>query len=44
MVFQGNSLTVKEMDAGILELKFDSSGSVNKFDQATILSCLIFKI
>ncbi len=37
MIFEGNSLTVKELDNGIYEMCFDLQGeSVNKFNQATI--------
>lgn len=35
MIFQGNSLSAQLLDDGIVELKFDAQGSVNKFDQAT---------
>jgi 3-hydroxyacyl-CoA dehydrogenase/enoyl-CoA hydratase/3-hydroxybutyryl-CoA epimerase/enoyl-CoA isomerase len=35
MIFQGKSLSAQLLDDGIVELKFDAQGSVNKFDQAT---------
>jgi 3-hydroxyacyl-CoA dehydrogenase/enoyl-CoA hydratase/3-hydroxybutyryl-CoA epimerase/enoyl-CoA isomerase len=35
MIFQGNSLSAQLLDDGIVELKYDAKGSVNKFDQAT---------
>lgn len=35
MIFQGNSLSAQLLDDGIVELKYDAQGSVNKFDQAT---------
>lgn len=37
MVYEGNSLSVKMTDDGIAELIFDAQGSVNKFDQQTVL-------
>ncbi len=37
MIFQGNSITVEQLDNGIAELKFDHQGeSVNKFDVQTV--------
>jgi 3-hydroxyacyl-CoA dehydrogenase/enoyl-CoA hydratase/3-hydroxybutyryl-CoA epimerase/enoyl-CoA isomerase len=36
MIFQGKSLSAQLLDDGIVELKFDAQGSVNKFDQATL--------
>ena len=36
-MFTGNAITLTELDAGLVELCFDSkSGPVNKFDQATL--------
>ncbi len=35
MIFQGKSLSAQLLDDGIVKLKFDAQGSVNKFDQAT---------
>jgi 3-hydroxyacyl-CoA dehydrogenase/enoyl-CoA hydratase/3-hydroxybutyryl-CoA epimerase/enoyl-CoA isomerase len=35
MIYQGNSLSAQLLEDGIVELKFDAQGSVNKFDQAT---------
>ena len=35
MIYQGKSLSAQLLDDGIIELKFDAQGSVNKFDQAT---------
>jgi len=35
MIYQGNSLSVQMLEDGILELKFDAQGSVNKFDIET---------
>ena len=35
MIYQGKSLSAQLLDDGIVELKFDAQGSVNKFDQAT---------
>lgn len=35
MLFQGNSITAELIEDGIVEMKFDAKGSVNKFDQAT---------
>ncbi|WP_114324844.1 fatty acid oxidation complex subunit alpha FadB [Candidatus Colwellia aromaticivorans] len=37
MIFQGKSLSAQLLDDGIVELKFDAQGSVNKFDQATFV-------
>jgi 3-hydroxyacyl-CoA dehydrogenase/enoyl-CoA hydratase/3-hydroxybutyryl-CoA epimerase/enoyl-CoA isomerase len=37
MVYEGKSLIVKLADDGIAELVFDAQGSVNKFDQQTVL-------
>ena len=37
MIFEGNSLTVKALEDGIVELNFDLQGeSVNKFNRATV--------
>ena len=36
MLFQGKSLSAQLLDDGIVELKFDAQGSVNKFDQVTV--------
>ena len=35
MLFQGKSLSAELLADGIVEVKFDAEGSVNKFDQAT---------
>ncbi len=35
MIYQGKSLSAHLLDGGIVELKFDAQGSVNKFDQVT---------
>ena len=35
MIYQGKSLSAQLLEDGIVELKFDAQGSVNKFDQAT---------
>ena len=35
MIYQGNSLSAQLLEDGIVELKFDAQGSVNKFDKAT---------
>jgi 3-hydroxyacyl-CoA dehydrogenase/enoyl-CoA hydratase/3-hydroxybutyryl-CoA epimerase/enoyl-CoA isomerase len=35
MIYQGKSLSAQLLEDGIVELKFDAPGSVNKFDQAT---------
>jgi len=35
MIYQGNSLSAKLIEDGIVDLKFDAQGSVNKFDQET---------
>ena len=37
MVYQGKSLSVEMLEDGILELKFDAQGSVNKFDMQTFI-------
>ena len=37
MIYQGKSLSAQLIDDGIVELKFDAQGSVNKFDQATFV-------
>ena len=37
MIYQGQSLSAQLLDDGIVELKFDAQGSVNKFDQATFV-------
>jgi 3-hydroxyacyl-CoA dehydrogenase/enoyl-CoA hydratase/3-hydroxybutyryl-CoA epimerase/enoyl-CoA isomerase len=37
MIYQGNSLSAQLLEDGIVELKFDAQGSVNKFDQATFV-------
>jgi len=37
MIYEGKSLSVKMTDDGIAELVFDAQGSVNKFDQQTVL-------
>ena len=36
MIYQGKSLSAQLLDDGIVELKFDAQGSVNKFDQTTM--------
>ena len=35
MIYQGKSLSAQLIEEGIVELKFDAQGSVNKFDKAT---------
>ena len=35
MIYQGKSLSAQLLEDGIVELKFDAQGSVNKFDKAT---------
>ncbi len=35
MLFKGKSLSAELLNDGIVEMKFDAEGSVNKFDQAT---------
>jgi 3-hydroxyacyl-CoA dehydrogenase/enoyl-CoA hydratase/3-hydroxybutyryl-CoA epimerase/enoyl-CoA isomerase len=35
MIYQGKSLSAQLLEDGIVELKFDAQGSVNKFDQTT---------
>ena len=35
MIYQGTSLSAQLLEDGIVELKFDAQGSVNKFDQTT---------
>ena len=37
MLYQGKSLSVELLEYGIVELKFDAQGSVNKFDAATFV-------
>jgi len=37
MIYQGKSLSAQLLDDGIVELKFDAQGSVNKFDTATFV-------
>ena len=37
MIFQGKSLSAQLLDDGIVELKFDAQGSVNKFDQGILI-------
>lgn len=37
MIYQGKSLSAQLLEDGIVELKFDAQGSVNKFDQATFV-------
>ena len=37
MLYQGKSLSVQLLDNGIVELKYDAQGSVNKFDAATFV-------
>lgn len=39
MLFKGETLTVDLLENGMAEFKFDSAGSVNKFDQQTIQDC-----
>ena len=36
MIYQANTLSIKELDNGVAELSFCSSGSVNKLDIATL--------
>ena len=36
MIYQGNSLSVQLLEAGIVDINLDANGSVNKFDQATL--------
>lgn len=38
MIYQGDTLTVRYLESGIAELRFDAPGSVNKLDRATLLS------
>ena len=38
MIYQGEALSVQLLQDGIAELSFDSKGSVNKLDRATLLS------
>ncbi|MBM7455979.1 3-hydroxyacyl-CoA dehydrogenase/enoyl-CoA hydratase/3-hydroxybutyryl-CoA epimerase/enoyl-CoA isomerase [Oceanisphaera litoralis] len=38
MIYQGEALSVQVLQDGIAELSFDSKGSVNKLDRATLLS------
>ena len=35
MIYQGNSLSARLLEDGIVEFNFDAQGSINKFDQAT---------
>lgn len=35
MIYQGKSLSVQSLEDGIVELRFDAEGSVNKFDTQT---------
>ncbi|MBL4942656.1 MAG: fatty acid oxidation complex subunit alpha FadB [Colwellia sp.] len=37
MIYQGSSLSAQLLEHGIVELKFEAQGSVNKFDQATFV-------
>ncbi|WP_426369298.1 fatty acid oxidation complex subunit alpha FadB [Pseudocolwellia sp. HL-MZ7] len=37
MIYQGKSLSVQMLEDGIVELKFDAQGSVNKFDEQTFI-------
>lgn len=37
MIYQGTSLSVQLLEDGIVELKFDAQGSVNKFDTQTFI-------
>jgi len=37
MLYQGKSLSVQLLEDGIVELKYDAQGSVNKFDAATFI-------
>jgi len=37
MIYQGTSLSVQLLEDGIIELKFDAQGSVNKFDKETFI-------
>jgi len=37
MIYQGTSLSVQLLEGGIIELKFDAQGSVNKFDKETFI-------
>ncbi len=39
MIYQSNSIQVDYFEEGFVEFKFDSTGSVNKFDQATLTEC-----
>lgn len=39
MIYQSNSIAVEYIEDGIVEFKFDSQGSVNKFDQQTLREC-----
>lgn len=39
MIYQSNSIEVQYIEEGIVEFKFDSKGSVNKFDQQTLMDC-----
>jgi len=40
MIYQANTLHVKEVQSGIVEICFNSSNSVNKLDLATLESLL----
>lgn len=37
MIYQGKSLSVQSLEYGIVELRFDAEGSVNKFDTQTFI-------
>lgn len=39
MIYQSNSIVVQYIEEGIVEFKFDAKGSVNKFDQQTLMDC-----
>jgi 3-hydroxyacyl-CoA dehydrogenase/enoyl-CoA hydratase/3-hydroxybutyryl-CoA epimerase/enoyl-CoA isomerase len=39
MIYQSNSIVVDYFEEGFVEFKFDSKGSVNKFDQVTLKEC-----
>lgn len=39
MIYQSDSIQVDYFEEGFVEFKFDSTGSVNKFDQATLKEC-----
>ncbi len=38
MIYQGDTISVSYLEDGLVELKFDAPGSVNKFDLATLTS------